>query len=944
MPNTTQLQARAAAFADKWRGRGSEESDTQAFWIELLGDVLQLPHPTDHIVFERPVTFDDRKSHGRIDALMEGASVLIEQKSRGIDLDKPALQSNGANLTPFQQARRYDNTLPYNRHCRWIVTCNFAEFRIHDMQAPNDPPVIVQLDELATGINSLLFLTDAQATARQELRVSEEAGELVGRLYDALLPRYHNPAAAETQQALNILCVRLVFCLYAEDAGIFGRRDLFLLYLRQFPAQRMRKALDDLFRVLDTPPRERDPYMADDDPLLAAFPYVNGGLFRDRSAEIPSFDEELRELLVEQASAHFDWSGISPTIFGAVFESTLNPETRRSGGMHYTSVENIHKVIDPLFLDDLRQQLRTIKQLPVLKERRQQLLHLQQHLATLRFLDPACGSGNFLTETYLSLRRLENDIIKERFAGERQLNFEDDGDERPIHVSISQFSGIEINDFAVTVAKTALWIAEAQMLKETESLVDVGVDFLPIHTNARIVEGNALRLDWLTLEGASDVLAGPLFANTSHDSDTKPYDYIIGNPPFVGYTQQSKEQKEDLQRLPYKLGKNIDYVAGWYFKAAELMRETSTRTAFVSTNSITQGEQVAGVWKPLMQLGVHIDFAYRTFRWDSESSQKAHVHCVIVGFSTAPNDKPKIIYDEEKEDQASNINAYLLDIPNVFIERRINPLCDVPRMNKGSQPTDGGNFYLTPKERRVVLQKEPGIAKFIHRIMGSEEFINRKERYCLWLEGAHPNELRNSPFIMGRVKAVRESRLQSPKAATRKSADTPTLFQERRQPDTDYMVVPCVSSERRAYVPMGYLHPDVIVSNKVLIIPSASLYHFGVLTSRVHMAWMRAVCGRLKSDYNYSKDIVYNNFPWPEATPAQEAVIAQTAQAILDARNLFPDASLADLYDTLTMPPALLQAHQANDRAVCRLYGLEPDTKEPDIVAHLMRRYLQLTQ
>ena len=944
MASTTQQAAqqetRAATFAARWQGRGNERSDTAPFWLGLLADVFGVSDPSERITFERPVIFDNGKSRGRIDVLIEGAQVLVEQKSLGIDLDKAEQQSDGQWLTPFQQAKRYDNTLPYNRHCRWIVTCNFAEFRIHDMQHPQAPPLVVRLDELASQVHQLAFLVDDQATARYECDISLQAGELVGRLYDALLPRYHNPSAAETQRALNILCVRLVFCLYAEDAGVFGRRDLFLDYLRQFPAQRMRKALDNLFRALDTPPQERDPYMADDDPLLAAFPYVNGGLFRDQSAEIPPFDEALRELLVEQASAHFDWSGISPTIFGAVFESTLNPETRRAGGMHYTSVENIHKVIDPLFLDDLRQQLRTIKRLPVLKERRQQLLRLQQQLGTLRFLDPACGSGNFLTETYLSLRRLENDIIKERFAGERQLNF-DDEDSRPIHVSISQFSGIEINDFAVTVAKTALWIAEAQMLRETESLVDVQVDFLPIHTSARIVEGNALRLDWLTLEGGGDVLAGPLFAHASSAS-AQPYDYIIGNPPFVGFTYTGKEQKEDMQLL-FPGIKNLDYVCGWFKKAADLIRGTNTRCCFVSTNSIAQGETVARFW-PFFNM--RIDFAYRTFRWDSESTQKAHVHCVIIGFSdpSAPA-TTKLLFEGDKVATATNINAYLFDAPDILVTSRNKPLCGIPQMVYGNKPADGGHLIIEDAEHDEFVRREPEAVKYIRPLLGAEEFIKRKRRWCLWLVDAPPNELRKMPLVMERIRLCKEMRERSIAAAIRRLAATPTLFAQITQPmGVDYILVPCTSSERRAYVPMGFMSADTICSNAVLIIPSATLYHFGVLTSRVHMAWMRAVCGRLKSDYRYSKDIVYNNFPWPAETAAQEEAVARTAQAILDARNLFPDASLADLYDALTMPPALLHAHEANDRAVCRLYGLDPAASEPDIVAHLMNRYQALSR
>lgn len=530
---------------------------------------------------------------------------------------------------------------------------------------------------------------------------------------------------------------------------------------------------------------------------------------------------------------------------------------------------------------------------------------------------------------------MENDIIKERFAGERQLNF-DDEDSRPIHVSISQFSGIEINDFAVTVAKTALWIAEAQMLRETESLVDVQVDFLPIHTSARIVEGNALRLNWLTLEGGGDVLAGPLFAHPSSAS-AQPYDYIIGNPPFAGRRYRTPEQIKDVaQFFGYK---DIDYVACWYKKAADLIQGTNTRCAFVSTNSITQGEQVVALWKPIFKQGIHIDFAYRTFRWDSESTQKAHVHCVIIGFSTTPNDQPKMIYDGETTIEAKNINGYLVDAENVFIDNRSKPICNVPKMKNGNVPLDGDSLKIEASE----IGDFKDCMQYVKRLMGGRELIRNEKRYVLWLVGVAPDVIRKHPQIYHRVKLCRERRLAMKDVGTRKLADTPTIFRDTNNPKS-YIALPMVSSERRKYLPMAYLDASVIPTNQIQTIPSASLYHFGVLTSRVHMAWMRAVCGRLKSDYRYSKDIVYNNFPWPEVTAEQESLIVRTAQAILDARALFPDASLADLYDTLTMPPALLQAHQANDRAVCRLYGLEPAASEPDIVAHLMNRYQALSR
>lgn len=554
--------------------------------------------------------------------------------------------------------------------------------------------------------------------------------------------------------------------------------------------------------------------------------------------------------------------------------------------------------------------------------------------------DPACGSGNFLTETYLSLRRLENQVLamiiaatKSQVAG--QIMFGDEGEGNPIKVSIGQFYGIEINDFAVTVAKTALWIAESQMMKETEDIVHTSLDFLPLKSYANIIEGNALQLDWESVIPKYKL------------------NYIMGNPPFIGYSLQSKEQKEDILSIyidekgkPYKTAGKIDYVSGWYFKAAQFINGTNIRTAFVSTNSITQGEQVAGVWKPLYdRFGIHIDFAHRTFRWDSEASMKAHVHCVIVGFSSAPNYAARIIYSSDRAQAAENINAYLIDAPTVFIESRNTPLCEVPQMVYGNKPTDGGFLFLSPEEYQGVISAEPAIGKYIKRIYGATEYINNKVRYCLWLVGASPAEIRNSRFIMERVEAVRNFRLNSTKEATRKTAETPTLFQEIRQPNSEYIIIPRHSSETRRYIPFGFVSPDIIVNDAVQIIPNADLYNFGILMSNVHMAWTRAVCGRIKSDYRYSKDVVYNNFPWPTPTDTQKAKIEQTAQAILDARALYPDSSLADLYDEAVMPPELRTAHQQNDRAVMQAYGFSiRDMTESACVAALMKMYQKLTE
>ena len=597
--------------------------------------------------------------------------------------------------------------------------------------------------------------------------------------------------------------------------------------------------------------------------------------------------------------------------------------------MHYTSIENIHKVIDPLFLDDLKNELEEIQQITVQKTKDKKLRDFQTKLANLRWLDPASGSGNFLTETYISIRRLENEVIKELQRGQISFGFDESS---PIQVSIDQFYGIEINDFAVTVAKTALWIAESQMMKETEDIVHMDLDFLPLTTNAFIVEGNSLQIDWESVVPKYQV------------------SYIMGNPPFVGYSLQSKEQKKDILSIyvdekgkPYKTAGKIDYVAGWYFKAAQFMQETTIRTAFVSTNSITQGEQVAGVWKPLYdRFGIHIDFAHRTFRWDSEANMKAHVHCVIVGFSIAPNPAKRRIYVDGRFKEANNINAYLLDAPDEFICNRSKPLWNVPRMMTGNRPADGGNLIIEKEDYEEFIRKEPQAKPYIKKLVGSSEFINNKERWCLWLVGVTPAELRKMPLVLKRVEACKQDRENSPDVGRRKLAETPTLFREINNP-ASFILVPQVSSERRRYVPMGFLDCNTISTNLNFIIPEATMYQFAILTSNIHMVWMRAVCGRLEMRYRYSANIVYNNFPWPEPTEPQRQKIEQTAQAILDSRALYPDSSLADLYDELTMPPELRKAHRLNDMAVMEAYGFakgsEPYRNEAACVAELMKLY-----
>lgn len=925
----TDLQMRTAAkqFVETWTGHGDEKQETQRFWIDLLQNVFGVEQATNAIEFEVRVKLDHTSF---IDGYIKDTRVLIEQKGADIDLSRGYKQSDGSMLTPFQQARRYAGYLPHNMNPRWIVVCNFKEFHIHDMNRPNDTPEIIKLEDLEKEYTRLQFLVDkGNERIQKEMEISLQAGELVGKLYDALLKQYNTPASDAELKSLNMLCVRLVFCLYAEDAGIFGSHTMFHDYLKGFQAKNVRKALIDLFKVLDTKVADRDPYMDED---LAAFPYVNGGLFADEEIIIPRFTEEIIDLLLTKASEDFNWSSISPTIFGAVFESTLNPETRRSGGMHYTSIENIHKVIDPLFYNDLKEELTVIENITVKKTRDLKLEEFQKKLASLTFLDPACGSGNFLTETYLSLRLLENRAVALRFGD--QIVLGDSADFNPIQVSIGQFYGIEINDFAVTVAKTALWIAESQMIKKTEEIVRSHLEFLPLTSYANIVEGNALQIDWETVVPKSKL------------------NYIMGNPPFVGYGLQSKEQKEDMLSIyvdekgkPYKTAGKIDYVAGWYFKAAQLMHGTNIRTAFVSTNSITQGEQVAGVWKPLYdRFGIHIDFAHRTFRWDSEASLKAHVHCVIVGFSTAPNIVPKQIFSSERAQIVSHINPYLMDGDTLFIENITRPLCKVPQMLSGNRPTDGGYLILSEEERTILLCKEPMSEKYIKRFMMGYEFINNIPRYCLWLVGCSPADMRKMPLVMARVEQCKKAREESPDAGRRRLAQTPMLFREQLNPKS-FIAIPKVSSERRRYIPMGYLNENTIAGDKLFVVPDASIYHFGVLTSNIHMAWMRTVCGRLKSDYSYSINIVYNNFPWPTPNEEQKARIEQSAQAILNARALYPDCSLADLYDEVTMPPELRKAHQQNDKAVMQAYGFWGKLNtETECVAELMKMYQELSK
>ena len=923
---TEKEQKKAAKeFTERWKGRGYEKGESNLFWIDLLTHVYGVDNIADFIRFEDQVHLDHTSF---IDGYIRSTRVMIEQKSIGKDLRKAIKQSDGSLLNPFQQAKRYVTELPLSQHPRWIITCNFEEFLIYDMEKPNGEPEQIFLKDLGKDYYRLQFLVETGSEMlKKEMEISLKAGELVGKLYDAILKQYKNPDSPETLKSLNMLCVRLVFCLYAEDAGIFGAHEMFGRYLSRFQAKDVRKALIELFEVLDTEPQDRDPYMDDD---LAAFPYVNGGLFADENIEIPRFTDEIVSMLVDNASAGFDWSEISPTIFGAVFESTLNPETRRSGGMHYTSIENIHKVIDPLFLDGLKAEFAGICETKVDKTRKAKLEQFRDKLASLTFLDPACGSGNFLTETYISLRRLENEALKAIHGG--QMMFGGEGEFNPIKVGIGQFYGIEINDFAVTVAKTALWIAEAQMMHETEEIIQTNLDFLPLKSYANIVEGNSLRIDW-----ESVILKDKL-------------SYIMGNPPFVGGMYMDKGQKNDITAIfeGVKGVGEMDYVCAWYKKTAEITKGTQIKSAFVSTNSICQGQQVITFWKYMFEhYTLHIIFAHDTFVWNSESNDQAKVHCVIVGFSvnSKTNEQYKLFSSDNRFKLCQNISPYLTDSDTVFIESHSTPICNVSPIRFGSMPRDGGGFILTEEERADLIKKEPLAEKWIKPYIGAVEFLNNKKRYCLWLVGASPFEIKKCPTVLKRVESIRAFRAASKAAATRKFAETPTLFCQIAQPNSDYIIVPETSSGRRRYVPLGFMNKDTIASNLVFLIPNGTLYEFGILCSNVHNSWMRTVAGRLKSDYRYSKDIVYNNFPWCSPNDEQKAAIEHTAQMILDARAKYPDCSLADLYDEATMPPELRKAHQLNDKAVMQAYGFDYKTMtESECVAELTKMYQRMVE
>ena len=904
-----------SAFYNTWKGRGYEKGETSQFWLSLLSNVLGYEH-NDTVLSEHPTS-----TGGYIDVWIRQSDVMIEQKKLGTDLDKPEPR-RGIMVTPLQQVIDYAASLPLQEQPKYLITSNFETFRVYDRTKHGDKELEgnqfeFSLKELVDHPEYLGFILDPNnSRLRKEQEVSEQAGRLIGELYDMLREQYHDPDSEEAAESLNILCVRLVFCLFCEDAGLFGEPDAFSNYIANVQPQNIRMQLQHLFDNLDTPRENRDEY----DIPIKVFPYVNGGLFR-KKVIIPNFTQEIKDFLLNKVAYPVNWAKISPTIFGGIFESTLNPETRRKGGMHYTSPENIHKVIDPLFLDDLKAEfdaIRSDEELSVVK-RRNRYRKFHEKLCSLVFFDPACGSGNFLTETYICLKQLEFAVLKEYKSKQVALFDSAVEGERELRVKLDQFYGIEINDFAVAVAETALWISRLKANQEYMLLLDLDEKDFPLTDRANIIKENALRFDWKDLVEPSRV------------------SYIMGNPPFVGYDMVTKEQKAELWNVFGKKTTFLDYVGGWYKLASDYMRGTTIKTAFVSTNSITQGTQVEVLWPSIID-NIHINFAYKTFVWDSMTNEKAHVHCVIIGFS-CKEDSQKIIYNGSEIMFANNINPYLFDGPNIIVYQRNSPVCSVNKLVLGNMAKDGGGLVVSEDEYCTLSEEEK---KYIKLYVGASEYINNKRRYCIWIPD-YPKDESLPRFILDRIGKVREFRSESKKDNTKEWSQKPYRFVEIRQPQEYYLIIPRTSSQNREYIPIGFMSPDVIVSDACTIMPEAKRYDFGVVISRIHMIWMRTVAGRLKSDYRYSSNMVYNTFPWPSPTDDQKAAIEQTAQGILDARALYPDKSLANLYDPDKMPQELKAAHEANDRAVMDAYGFSYDMTEPQIVAELMKMYQKLT-
>ena len=894
MYNWDKIPANAQAFQARWRNTpGNEQQEAHQFMVEFMSvfGVEWQPGHTEHYVFVDGV-------QKRIDYLLPG-KILIEMKSKGRSL-----------LSAHSQAMSYVNALPPEDAPILVMVSDFDKFEVYNLRK-NHKYTPFRLRDLAKKwrIFGLLAGLGEDVHEPTEVEVNVDASYKMANLHDRL--KANNYSGHD----LEVYLVRLLFCLFAEDTGIF-EQDAFKNYIiASHPDGRdLASRLAELFEVLNTPPERR---MTNLRPELARFRYINGSLFKAR-LPIAAFDKDMRGTLLDCATG-FDWAEISPSIFGAMFQGVMDQTARRTLGAHYTSVDNILKVIRPLFLDELLEEFEAASHTSA------ELLAFQEKLAGLTFLDPACGSGNFLLVTYQHLRNLELDLIKRLYPSASDLPPAAEA----IRVRPEQFYGIEIEDFPAEIAKVSMILMKHLCDMQFEEHYGRRVMDFPIRENANILHANALRFDWSELVPAEEL------------------DYIMGNPPFIGKKEQTGVQKNELLGVfpPNASIGNLDYVTGWYAQAIKLMaKNREIRAAFVSTNSISQGEQAPLFQEYILGQDVQIIFAYRTFKWSNAARGQAAVHCVIIGFTKNENNLIKTLFDGPNSQVVDNINAYLIDGPSITITRRGSAIDGILPMSYGSLPIDDGHLILTPIERDALLSEETDLASFIKQYLGGKELINSEIRYCLWLVKAEPGKFPKSKLLFDRLRACRNFRLASNRKQTKALADVPYLFGEIRQPDTKMLVIPKVSSENRSYIPIAFIEPEIIVSGTALMIPGADRYYFGLLASAAHNSWMRTVAGRMEMRYQYSIDIVYNNFPWPNPTLEQRAKIEASAQAILDARSLYPQATLADLYDELTMPIELRKAHQANDRAVWEAYGRAWDpSSEPACVAHLMSLYQSLT-
>lgn len=913
------------------RVRAFVEEFTQKLKEDPKNNELRLSHPfweklVRAIFNDDPLKYfkyEESLNGTRTDIWIPSTKVLIEQKSSNVDLHKEVKRKRGRER-PFDQVRDYVEDFNRDEYPRYVVLSNFYTIEVYDLNNKAKKPEVFQLEKLETDYDELQFLINPEIyEVSIERNLSVKAGDTISDIYLELLKEYNDPTDPETLKSLNVLCTRLVFLFYADDAKVFKIKNQFVNYIKKFSDDpfEFRDHLVRLFKYLNTPYDKRDRYASK---LLLDFPYINGGLFAEE-IEIPRFNKAIIDLIIKDAS-ELNWSNISPTIFGAAFESTINPETRRSGGMHYTSIENIHKVIDPLFLDDLKAELNKILSYVTKDARRDNLNKFINKLASLKFLDPACGSGNFLTETYISLRKLENEALQ-YLVGD-QLYFGQFGSSTYdlIKVSINQFFGIEINDFAVSVAKTALWIAESQMMKETENIINASLDYLPLKSYTNIIEGNALRIDWNNLLPSSSC------------------SYVIGNPPFIGARNKSKEQKKDVDFVfskDWKKRGDLDYVACWFKKAIKYMKGTDIETGFVATSSIVQGDSISALWKPLMEKGIVINFAYQSFRWNNKARKNANVYVVIIGFSFKPR-KKKLLFVDQKPKVVKNINAYLKDEVNYFLESRDYPLFYAPPIGLGNKAVDGGNYLFKEDEMRDFVKSEPKSEKYFKKWYGTTEYNLDKPRYCLFLGDVSGDEIVEMPLVEKRVRAVRDFRNSSSSLTTRRTAMTPQKFHITNTPDSDFIIVPRVTPRKHKYIIVGLLKKGSLGSDSVHIINTDDPLYFGILSSRLHCLWLKETGGAYGENPRYSKEIVYNNFPWITLSEKDKDSIRETAKMILNARNNHKKVNLKKMYsESMYLFPDLIKAHEANDRAVEKAYKIPKGASDEEIIKKLFKFYAE---